>query len=101
LPVKGFDKQPHASGCAWLTEYESKFGSWRCDITTDKVPLAQTWPRAPSTRDRGDNRPEAPPAFQRFAGRYREIQRVPVRSTREIVVFRSGYSDKHLSHFVG
>ncbi len=102
LPAKGFDNgdySPEVRG--WLAEYEKKYGPrGTSDVTTEKVPLAQTCGRARvvdvrpllGTTDRKDW-PASPEITAAFLRKY-EQQHGELKAG-EVVVFFSGWSDKH------
>jgi kynurenine formamidase len=103
LPRKGFDNgdyPPEVRG--WLAEYEKKYGARGfSDVTTEKVPLEQTCGRArvlnvrslAGTTDRKDW-PASPEITASFIQRY-EKQHGELKAG-DIVVFRSGWSDRHV-----
>jgi kynurenine formamidase len=102
LPRKGFDNKHYAAEVqAWLREYEKKYGPrGTSDVTTDKVPLAQTcgparvidvshlagttrkerWPASPEITT-GDVR-----AWEKKHGELKPG---------DVVLFRSGWSDRY------
>lgn len=106
LPGKGFDNGDYAPEVrGWLAEYEKKYGPrGTSDVTAEKVPISQTCGRARvldvrsllGTTDRKDwpASPEITSAFiQKYEKQHGELK------AGEVVVFRSGWSDKHFKPF--
>ncbi|MBM3775654.1 MAG: hypothetical protein FJW37_10920, partial [Acidobacteria bacterium] len=103
LPEKGFDQRtysPEVQG--WLAAYEKKYGPrGSSDVTVEKVPIGQTcgWARVidvrklAGTTDRG--RWPASPEIGVAELRQYETQHGPLKEG-DIVLFRSGYSEKCL-----
>jgi kynurenine formamidase len=106
LPSKGFDNGDYAPEVrGWLAEYERKYGPrGTSDVTTEKVPLAQTCGRArvidvgplAGTTDRKDW-PTSPEITADFIRKY-EQQHGELKAG-DVVVFHSGWSDKHFKPF--
>jgi kynurenine formamidase len=102
LPPAGFDNQnysPEVRG--WLAEYEKKYGPrGTSDVTTEKVPLAQTCGRARvidvkglvGTTDKKDW-PESPEITPAEIKKYEE--RHGALKPGDVVVFHSGHSDRY------
>jgi kynurenine formamidase len=102
LPRKGFDNESYAPKVReWLREYEKKHGPrGTSDVTTDKVPIAQTcgparvidvsylagttqkerWPASPEIKE------EVIRAYEKKNGELK---------AGDIVIFRTGWSDRH------
>jgi kynurenine formamidase len=106
LPRPGFDNRTYAPEVqAWLAEYEKKYGPrGTSDVTTDKVPLAQTcgWARVIDVRHLlGTTDKKSWPAspeitvadIKKYEGQHGELR------PGQVVVFHSGYSDKHFKPF--
>jgi kynurenine formamidase len=102
LPAKGFDNEKYSVEVRqWLAEYEKKYGPrGTSDVTTDKVPIAQTCGRARVIDVKGllgstDKKswpasPEITPAeIRKFEARQGALQ------PGDIVIFHSGHSDKY------
>ena len=106
LPGKGFDNDQYAPGVRkWLTEYEEKYGPrGTSDVTTDKVPIAQTCGPARvidvrhlvGTTDK-KNWPASPEitvaAIQKYEKAHGDLK------PGDIVIFKSAHSDKHVKPF--
>jgi kynurenine formamidase len=102
LPSKGFDKATYAPEArAWLEEFEKKYGPrGTSDVTTEKVPITQTCGPArvidvkhlagTITKDRWPASPEIKEADIRAY----EKQHGALKPD-DIVIFRSGWSDKN------
>ena len=102
LPRKGFDNADYAPEVrAWLSEYEKKYGPrGTSDVTTEKVPIAQTCgpARVIDVRHllgttRKDQWPASPEITETHIRAY-EKQHGALKPG-DIVVFMSGWSDKH------
>jgi kynurenine formamidase len=106
LPTKGFDNARYAPEAhAWLAEYEKKYGPrGTSDVTTEKVPVEQTCGRArvidvkhllgTTAKESWPASPEITPAVvEKYEKQYGELK------PGDVVVFRSGWSDKHLKPF--
>jgi kynurenine formamidase len=106
LPAKGFDDASYAPAVReWLREYEAKYGPrGTSDVTTEKVPIGQTCGRArvidvgqligTTAKESWPASPEITAAvIERYEKEMGELQ------PGEVVVFRSGWSDKHLRPF--
>jgi kynurenine formamidase len=106
LPAKGFDNseyEPEVRG--WLAEYEKKYGPrGNSDVTAEKVPLAQTCGHARvidvrpllETTDKKDwpASPEITAAFiERHEKEHGELK------AGDVVIFRSGWSDRYFKPF--
>ncbi len=106
LPLKGFDNaeyDPDVRG--WLAEYEKKYGPrGTSNVTAEKVPLAQTCGRARVIDVRpllGTTEKKVWPAspeittaiIQRYEKQHGELK------AGDIVVFRSGWSDRYVKPF--
>ena len=106
LPAKGFDNGSYAPEVReWLAEYEKKYGRRGIsDVTTEKVPVEQTCGRArvidvksligTTAKAAWPASPEiAPAVIAKYEMDHGELK------PGDVVVFRSGYSDKHLKPF--
>jgi kynurenine formamidase len=106
LPAKGFDNARYAPEVrAWLAEYEKVHGPrGTSDVTTEKVPVEQTCGRArvievkqligTTVREAWPASPEITPAvIAKYEKEHGELK------PGEIVVFRSGWSDRHFKPF--
>jgi kynurenine formamidase len=106
LPRAGFDSKTYAPDVQnWLAEYEAAFGPrGTSDVTTEKVPLSQTcgWARVidvvplVGTTDKSAW-PASPEITADHIRRY-EAQHGELKPG-EIVLFRSGHSDKFFKPF--
>lgn len=106
LPKKGFDNATYAPEVRdWLAEYEKKYGPrGLSEVTADKVPIEQTCGRArvidvshlldTTTKESWPASPEITPSLIEK----NEKDHGDLRAG-DIVVFRSGWSDKHLRPF--
>lgn len=106
LPKKGFDNQKYDPDVRkWLAEYEAKYGPrGESDVTTDKVPIAQTCGPARVIDVRhlaGTTDKKAWPASPEITAA--EIQKYEKGhgdlKAGDIVVFRTGHSDKYFKPF--
>jgi kynurenine formamidase len=106
LPAKGFDNGRYAPEVReWLAEYEKKYGPrGSSDVTADKVPIAQTCGRARVIDVKhlaGTMKKESWPAspeitadeIRTYEKRHGELK------PGDVVVFRSGYSDRFCKPF--
>jgi kynurenine formamidase len=106
LPAKGFDNAKYAPEVReWLAEYEKKYGPrGTSDVTTEKVPVEQTCGRArvidvkslvgTTAKESWPASPEITPTLiEKYEKQHGELR------PGDVVVFRSGYSDKHLKPF--
>jgi kynurenine formamidase len=106
LPTKGFDNASYAPEVReWLAEYEKKYGRrGTSDVTTERVPVEQTCGRArvidvksligTTAKESWPASAEITPALiEKYEKQHGELK------PGDIVVFRSGYSDKHLKPF--
>jgi kynurenine formamidase len=106
LPTEGFDDARYAPEVrAWLAEYEKQYGRrGTSDVTTEKVPVEQTCGRArvidvrhllgTTARESWPASPEiTPAAIAKYESHHGELK------PGDVVVFRSGWSDKHLKPF--
>lgn len=106
LPKKGFDNANYAPEVRdWLAEYEKKFGPRGItDVSADKVPIEQTCGRArvidvshlldTTTKESWPASPEITPSLiEKYEKDHGDLR------VGDIVVFRSGWSDKHLRPF--
>jgi kynurenine formamidase len=106
LPRKGFDNPQYAPPVReWLAEYEQKYGPrGTSDVTTEKVPLAQTCGPARildvkpliGTTDK-KSWPASPEITVAHIKQY-ESQRGELRPG-DVVIFMSGYSDQQVRPF--
>lgn len=106
LPRPGFDPRRYAPEVQqWLAEYEKAYGPRGfSDVTAEKVPLAQTCGRARvidvqhrvGSTDRA-SWPASPAITVADVTKY-EQQKGPLQPG-EIVLFRSGHSDRHFRPF--
>ena len=106
LPPPGFDNQTYAPEVRqWLAAYERRFGKRGTSrVTTEQVPLSQTcgWARVidvqhligTTSKEQWPASPEITPKdIQEY-----EAKHGPLKSG-EIVIFRSGYSDRYFKPF--
>jgi kynurenine formamidase len=106
LPARGFDNAGYAPEVReWLAEYEKKYGPrGTSDVTADKVPVEQTCGRArvidvkqligTTAKDSWPASPEiTPDVIVKYEKEHGELK------PSDIVVFRSGHSDRHLKPF--
>ena len=106
LPASGFDFRNYAPEVrGWFEEYERKYGRrGTSNVTTEKVPLSQTcgWARVidvsrlVGTTERSQW-PASPEITRKFIKQYEARQGELKRG--EIVIFRSGHTDKHFKPF--
>jgi kynurenine formamidase len=102
LPPAGFDNRSYSAEVqAWLADYENRYGPrGTSDITTEKVPLAQTCGRARVIDVKGcigttDQKVwPASPEITVADIRKHEVQHGPLQPG-DIVIFHSGHTDKH------
>ncbi|MBT4866537.1 MAG: hypothetical protein HON53_15650 [Planctomycetaceae bacterium] len=106
LPTSGFDFRNYAPEVrGWLEEYERKYGRrGTSDITTEKVPLSQTcgWARVIDVSNlvgttKQNQWPASPEITREIIKQYEAREGDLKRG--EIVLFRSGHSDKHFKPF--
>ena len=106
LPPPGFDNQTYAPEVRqWLAAYQRRFGKRETSrATTEQVPLSQTcgWARVidvqhligTTSKDRWPASPEITPGdIQEYEAKHGSLKRG------EIVIFRSGYSDRYFKPF--
>lgn len=106
LPGADFDNQRYAPRIRkWLAAYERQFGKrGTSQVTTEQVPLSQTcgWARVINVEhlvgtSRKEQWPASPEITAREIKEY-ERQHGPLKKG-EIVIFRSGHSDRHFKPF--
>lgn len=106
LPTKGFDNATYSSELRdWLKEFEGKYGPRGVsDETTEKVPIEQTCGRArvidvghligTTAKESWPASPEISPAvIEKYEKDHGELK------AGDVVIFRCGWSDKHLRPF--
>lgn len=106
LPAAGFDNAKYAPEVRdWLAEYEKAYGPrGTSDVTTEKVPVNQTCGRARvidvahliGTRAK-ESWPASPEITPEVIRKYEEKN--GALEAGDVVIFRSGWSDKHLRPF--
>ena len=106
LPPTGLDKQQYSPQVErWLAVYEKEYGPrGTSDVTTEKVPISQTcgWARVidvtelVGTTDQKDG-PQSPEITADHVKRYEA--KSGVLRPGEVVIFRSGHSDKYFKPF--
>jgi kynurenine formamidase len=106
LPKKGFDNDQYSPEVRkWLTEYEEKYGPrGTSDVTTEKVPIAQTCGPARVIdvshlvgKTDKQSWPASPEITVAEIKKY-EKARGELKAG-DIVIFKSGHSDKHVKPF--
>jgi kynurenine formamidase len=105
LPPKGFENDYSPDVRGWLADFEKKYGPrGTSDVTTEKVPLSQTCGKARVIDVRslaGSTDKQTWPASPEItvaAIKQYEKQHGELKAD-EVVVFRSGWSDRHLKPF--
>jgi kynurenine formamidase len=106
LPPAGFDDASYSPEVrAWLADYEAKYGRrGTSDVTTEKVPISQTCGPArviDVTHRLGTTNVKSRPASPEITVddiRTEEARRGELRAG-DVVIFRSGWSDRYCSPF--